>query len=616
MNFLYPIGLLGLIGIPILIIVYIIKSKYTEQTVASTYLWTLSNRFLKKRRRMSRLVGLIALLLQLLAVAGISLAIAHPVVTLPGAAEDYFFILDASGSMSHEMGGTTRFERAKVKIADTIDSSANGSSYSLVLVSDTNTLLFDKTEDKDTALELLSGAKVGCSVGDVDAALSVAQEYFSENSSQRTYLVTDKQYSSAENLTVWDMSQNELNYAISDVSYALNEAEGKTTVIGNAVSYSGTAQLTVSLFVGEVDTAVSSIELTLPEGEPVPFTLVANTVSFDTLRVAIDASDSQAYDNSVTLYSIEAENAFDTLLVSDAPFFIKTALEAVGYADITVMSTEDYDAHTGYGLYIFDGFSPSTVPRDGTVWLINPTASVQGAGFSVQGEIELDSAAYLELSGSSQSLVKKLTEGIDGEGIAVIKYQKCGLNRNFSTLLSYKGNPMVFTGTTEYGNREVVFAFDLHSSNFPLVMDFITLTDNLLDYSFPTVVEKTLYRAGDEASVNVIAGCESIMIKAPSAEVSYVGIGGEVASFSLTEVGTYTVTMTVAGSPRVIKLYSELPEAEREVSVSLDAVALSGEPSQIGHDGFYDELTLLFIALAVIFCADWMVYCYDKYQLR
>ena len=66
MNFLYPYGLLGLIGIPILIIIYIIKSKYTEQIVASTYLWTLSNRFLKKRKRFSMLAGLIALLLQIL----------------------------------------------------------------------------------------------------------------------------------------------------------------------------------------------------------------------------------------------------------------------------------------------------------------------------------------------------------------------------------------------------------------------------------------------------------------------------------------------------------------------------------------------------------------------
>ena len=47
MSFLYPLGLLGLIGIPILIIIYIIKTKYTEQTVASTYLWLLSERFLK-----------------------------------------------------------------------------------------------------------------------------------------------------------------------------------------------------------------------------------------------------------------------------------------------------------------------------------------------------------------------------------------------------------------------------------------------------------------------------------------------------------------------------------------------------------------------------------------
>ena len=29
MSFVYPLGLLGLIGIPILIIIYIIKNKYT-----------------------------------------------------------------------------------------------------------------------------------------------------------------------------------------------------------------------------------------------------------------------------------------------------------------------------------------------------------------------------------------------------------------------------------------------------------------------------------------------------------------------------------------------------------------------------------------------------------
>ena len=86
MSFLYPLGLLGLIGVPILILVYIIKSKYTEQTVASTYLWTLSERFLKRKRRPSPLAGLISLIIQILAVIVASLAIAHPSITVPNAA--------------------------------------------------------------------------------------------------------------------------------------------------------------------------------------------------------------------------------------------------------------------------------------------------------------------------------------------------------------------------------------------------------------------------------------------------------------------------------------------------------------------------------------------------
>ena len=68
MSFLYPLGLLGLIGVPILIIIYIIKNKYTEQTVSSTYLWTLSERFLKRKNPINKLAGIISLILQILAV--------------------------------------------------------------------------------------------------------------------------------------------------------------------------------------------------------------------------------------------------------------------------------------------------------------------------------------------------------------------------------------------------------------------------------------------------------------------------------------------------------------------------------------------------------------------
>jgi len=162
MSFLYPLGLLGLIGIPVLIIIYIIKSKYTEQTVSSTYLWTLSERFLKRRNPLNRLTGIISLILQILAVTAISLAIAHPMITVPNSANDYFFILDGSGSMGMTYGvneeGTpvTRFDEAKAQIAQTIESAVDGSIFSLVYAGDNMSMVFEATDSKEEALLLLS----------------------------------------------------------------------------------------------------------------------------------------------------------------------------------------------------------------------------------------------------------------------------------------------------------------------------------------------------------------------------------------------------------------------------------------------------------------------------
>ena len=74
MSFMYPLGLLGLIGVPLLIIIYILRSKYNEQTVPSTYLWHLSEKFFKRRNPLSGITGIISLILQILMVIILSLA--------------------------------------------------------------------------------------------------------------------------------------------------------------------------------------------------------------------------------------------------------------------------------------------------------------------------------------------------------------------------------------------------------------------------------------------------------------------------------------------------------------------------------------------------------------
>ncbi|MBQ9151634.1 MAG: hypothetical protein IJX72_05230 [Clostridia bacterium] len=84
----------------------------------------------------------------------------------------------------------------------------------------------------------------------------------------------------------------------------------------------------------------------------------------------------------------------------------------------------------------------------------------------------------------------------------------------------------------------------------------------------------------------------------------------------LNEVGVYKVNMTVSGSAREFCIWSSMTTAECDPTVTQTAVSLQGTATNEGFDGQFDPLMILFIALAVIFLADWMVYCYEKYQLR
>ena len=147
MSFFYPLGLIGLIGVPLLILIYILRSKYNEQTVSSTYLWTLSERFFKRRNPLSGLTGIISLILQILMVILVSLAIARPIFVIPESASEYCFILDGSGSMNTESEGKSCFEMGKEEIENMIDDARLGSTYTLIFVSGDTSVVYERISD-------------------------------------------------------------------------------------------------------------------------------------------------------------------------------------------------------------------------------------------------------------------------------------------------------------------------------------------------------------------------------------------------------------------------------------------------------------------------------------
>lgn len=614
MTFTYPLGLLALIGIPIVIVIYILRSKYREQTVSSTYIWELSDRFLKRKNPFSGLTGLISLLLQILMITAIALIVARPMITVPGSANDYRFVLDSSSSMQTEEGKSTRFELAKDEIIDLIKDSYGGSTYTLITVGDRSETVFLSVGDKQTAINMVEELGAGDTHAHQGSLKEEAQRQFNDNPSAFIYVITDKSFDSVENATLINVNEGGAqNFAVLGSSYS--HSSGKLSVKATFTSYSSDADAEAVLTVDGTELARKSVRLVFGENTDVEFEALVPV--FSGYTVYLDTDDDYSPDNSHSTYNLKSDKKYSTLIVSKSPFFLKSVIDAHIDSDITVVSPAEYDGVTEtYGLYVFDSYEPKVLP-DGAVWLINPDESIPDSGFGIKGKITLTESELLQKSGSTASSVRKLLEGVEGSEIYVKSYVKySGMYLPFSTLFSHGANPLIFAGANGLGNRQVVFGFDLHESDITLTTDFIMLVGNLLEYSFPDVLDKSGYTVGEEALVNVVANAKNLKAISPSGKEIYIDGDGATASFLLDEIGTYVVKMTLAGTDSEYPVYSAAHTDESIPDVSEAELCVVGEAGNERGDGRFDPAVILFICLAVLFITDWGVYCYEKYQLR
>ncbi|MDE6850120.1 MAG: hypothetical protein K2J54_02205, partial [Clostridia bacterium] len=240
------------------------------------------------------------------------------------------------------------------------------------------------------------------------------------------------------------------------------------------------------------------------------------------------------------------------------------------------------------------------------------------SGFSRRGAEKLGNPTRLVLNDKRGEERDTLLKGVDWkESTYVNEYIKLGTYREFVHLMSCGGDPVILAGTNSYGNREVVFGIDLiETSDFALSFNGRILLYNLIQYTFPSLIDITQLYCGEALTINMLPNCTSIRVERPSGKAEYVNTSDAVIKYELTEVGEYTVTATIGNSRQSAKVYSQLPVAERTVNATEPSFVIEGEPSYAKRDGIYEDLLYAFIVLAVIVVADWAVYCYEQYQLR
>ncbi len=433
LSFMNVFGWIGLAAIPVIIIIYIIKSKYVPKTVSSTFIWKRSLKYVKRKIPINFIMSLL-LVMQILVALASTLAITRPLVQPPKSGE-IIAIVDASASMNTTDGEKTRFEIAKEKLLEAAENVGENARMSIILADSRESFTFEGNVSEPMSSpvdvkKVIEGLECTKGVCNLDGALAFAEKRLEQNKGAKVVVYTDKQHAvekqSKDNLEIVLCSRaTETNAGVVSVKDSILAAgyrfDAKIRNYGTNNSFQVT--LTASLGLGgeEKHIATTTVSMADEEELEVIFTPVKNAQAeqgknqvivpistnqsfdyYDYVRVDINVVDGLSDDNSFVLYSEVQQNpsvllVSNNLTVTDGNVdpsemtLLRSALGSLGYV---IKSTDMYKTCesvpesklSGYDLYIFEGVMPAYVPTDGAVWFLNAPSNPTGTGVAMGDE--------------------------------------------------------------------------------------------------------------------------------------------------------------------------------------------------------------------------------------
>ena len=414
MSFLNPVGLWGLLGIPVLILIYIIKPKFQEKLVTSTFIWKLSQKY-KKKSLPLQISNVLLFLVQLLIIGAISLILSRPVIATQEGAVEKIVILDASGSMLVEEKDGSRFELAKKQILELADEMEDYGKMTVILAGPESRALIERSDSEQRVKSVVEIAE--CTYGEANLrdAFLLTKQVLEQNPEAAVYLFTDKEHEETGSVQVVNVAEDAWNVA---VLHAETEKAGNLdlTFVAELASYGMDTTATVVLYVDGVLADAQLVGLM----ENVPSTVRFNTQGirqYEEARIFVEAADAQLSDNEFHLFDTGREE-YDILLVSEEPAFFEAALLTFDHLNITtVASLEELDQGaqwvdggvvenipgSGYDLYIYDSTVPEELPGDGAVWMFSPDRVPKGVTFKLGEKVVAES--YMQKAPDSGSEV-------------------------------------------------------------------------------------------------------------------------------------------------------------------------------------------------------------------
>jgi len=191
-SLLAPLGLLGLLSLPVITAFWMLRLRRPERDVSSTFLWHRLVRDLEANRPWQRLRRSVLLLLQLLCALLLVAIVVRPALERPaGLAADLVLVVDASASMSATDVPLDRLDAARRTAIDALRELPAGGRVSVIAAGDTARVVANEVTDPAHAVRAIGAIEPSVGTGDLEAALRLADALAARANGSQVLIVTD-----------------------------------------------------------------------------------------------------------------------------------------------------------------------------------------------------------------------------------------------------------------------------------------------------------------------------------------------------------------------------------------------------------------------------------------
>lgn len=555
MPFATPLALLGLLFLPVVLAMYLLKLRRNEAVVPSTLLWSRLVADVEANAPWQRLRRSLLLLLQLLLVLILAFLAARPFIERPaGLARDIVIIVDASASMAATDVAPNRIAAARDAAVAALRELPTGGKVSVIAAGRTARIVASGTTDLGRARQAIESIEAVSATGDLGDALRLGDALAARSGDAEILIATDAALAEvptarvAAPIRVLPVGRERRNQAI--VALAIRTAPSgltKSAFISVANLDIERTQRRLEVY-GDgllIDSRDVALEAQARADVVVDDITQQNQRRVDVIEVRLvppeenGRRDQLAADDRAWAV-VPSDDLKQILLVGPGDPYLETALSFLPNIELYGRKPADYPSTTGldqFELIIFEGYMPPTLPNTAVFAIAPPRTSPLG---DVTGTLKEPGIGTLNPD-------EPILRYVDLSTTHIAEAKKMTLPDWARTVIPGPGGaPLLYAGDRA-GLPTAVLAFEPRKSDLPLQVAFPILLANLTGELLGGSGAPTeAIRPGDPIPLPVPAGATGLRVVRPdgtTVELAPGTLGGLSVTYTQTDqLGVYTVT--------------------------------------------------------------------------